>query len=339
MRALVVSLLLLLAWAPAARAEQSSELVVLIDPGLPALSQRLEEEIEALGLSVSKVAESKPGESLESRARAAHAVAAIRVTQAGSGFVEMTIVDRATGKIVSRRLAIATPADPASAELVATRTVELLRASLMELSASHPARGEAKVTPKLEALAAPKAPPRRSTSESDRSRVSLTLGPAVVFSPSLGASANAWVGLTLLAPSHFGLNVQALVPLESHRLETEQGRIDITASSYKVAFALDLPLGQTALSGRLLAGAMLTRVTARGDATSPFVGSEEDFMTGGPWLGLGLELELTRTFALFAGADAGLSLPRTVLRSAGRELVSFGRPLCTGSAGVSVSWH
>src|SRR5688500_8238648 len=128
-RALVVWLLLLFAWAPPARAEQGPALVVLIDPGLPALSRRLEEEIEALGLSVVNVPEIGPGESLEDRARSAQAVAAIRVMSAGSGFVEMTIVDRATGKTVSRRLAIATPADPAAAELVATRTVELLRAS------------------------------------------------------------------------------------------------------------------------------------------------------------------------------------------------------------------
>ena len=337
MRALVVSLLLLLGWPLPARAEQGTALVVLIDPGSPALSQRLEEEIEALGLSVVKVAEIEPGESLESRARSARAVAAIRVMKAGSGFVEMTIVDRATGKTVSRRLAIATPADPASAELVATRTVELLRASLMELSASHPARGDAKVTETVEAIAAPSAPPRSSAQRG--SRVSLSLGPAVVFSPSLGPTANAWVGLTLFGPSRLGLSVQGLVPLESHRLDTEQGRIDVTASSYRVALALDLPLVPNRLSGRLLAGAMLTRVTAEGDTASPFVGEKAEFLTGGPWLGAGLELELSSTFSVFAGADCGLSLPRTVIRSAGRELVSFGWPLCTSAAGVSVSWH
>ena len=338
-RALVVSLLLLLTWPLAARAEQGSALVVLIDPGSPALSLRLEEEIEALGLSVIKVAEIEPGESLESRARSARAVAAIRVMKAGTGFVEMTIVDRATGKTVSRRLAIATPADPASAELVATRTVELLRASLMELSASHPPRGDAPVTEAVEALAAPPAVPPRASAERRGSRVTLSLGPAVVFSPSLGSTANAWAGLTLFGPSRVGLSVQGLLPLQAHRLDTEQGTIEVMASSYRVAVVLDLPLVPNRLSGRLLAGAMLTRVTAQGDTASPFVGEKEDFLTGGPWLGIGLELDLSSTFGVFAGTDCGLSLPRTVIRSAGRELVSFGRPLCTGSAGVSVSWH
>ena len=338
MRALVVSVLLLLAWSLPARAQQGEARVVLIDPGAPALSQRLEEEIEALGLSVVKVAELEAGESLESRARAAHAVAAIRVMKSGSGFVEMTIVDRATGKTVSRRLAIATPADPASAELVATRTVELLRASLMELSASHPARGDAAVTPKLEAIAAPPAAPAPAA-EREGGRVSLSLGPAVVWMPDLGATADAWVGLTWFGTRRFGVTVQAFLPLEAHRLDAEQGLIEVRAWSYRLGLLLDLPLGMRELHGRLLAGAMLTQVTARGDTASPFVGVEEEFLTAGPWLGTGLELELSRTFALFLAADAGLALPRTVVRSAGRELASFGRPSCSGSAGVSVSWH
>ena len=97
--------------------------------------------MSARGLEVTVVSGRDPTEPLEARARAANAVGAIRITGSGSGSVEMTILDRATGKTVSRHLAIATPSDPASAELVATRTVELLRASLMELEAPHPPRG------------------------------------------------------------------------------------------------------------------------------------------------------------------------------------------------------
>jgi hypothetical protein len=337
-RALVVSVLLLLPWSPAARADQEAARVVLIDPGAPALSQRLEEEIEALGLSVIELVEVRPGESLEERARGAQAVAAIRITKTGAGLVEMTIVDRATGKTVSRRLAIATPADPASAELVATRTVELLRASLMELSAAHPARGDAPVTPKLEQIAAPPAAPRSPADESV-SRLALALGPAVAWSPGLGAAADASVGLTFIGPSRLGVTLQALLPLQAHHVRTREGRIDVTAWSYRLALALELPLGRGALRSRLFAGGLLTKVTASGETDSPFVAAEEEFLTGGPWLGAGVELELSKAFAVFAGADAGFSFPRTVLRSAGNELTSFGRPLCAGSTGVSVSWR
>src|SRR5688500_19694357 len=154
-RVFVLSLWLIIGLCSSARAasagEADSALVILIDPGSPALARRLEEEIETLELSVKVVREVDPKQPLEDLARSARAVAAIRVTQAGAGVVEMTIVDRATGKTVSRRLAIATPADPASAELGATRTVELVRASLMELSAPPPARGDPALTPRIAA--------------------------------------------------------------------------------------------------------------------------------------------------------------------------------------------
>jgi hypothetical protein len=340
-RVLVFSVFVFFALCSAVRAApaegEDSSLVILIDPGSPALTRRLEEEIETLELSVRVMREIDPNQSLESLARGANAVAAIRVTQAGSGVVEMTIVDRATGKIVSRRLSIATPADPASAELVATRTVELLRASLMELSAPHPARGDAPITPELESLAPPPvdAGPRASRSTS---RLSLSLGPALVFSPNLGSTADAWLGLTWIGAHRVGLSVQGLVPLESHRLDAAEGRIEVSASIYRIAGVLRVPLGWNPLSGHLLAGAMLARVTTRGDASAPFVGEEEEHVLAGPWIGARLELELSSFFAVFLAADAGLSFPQTVIRSAGRELTSYGRPLVSGSAGVALLW-
>jgi hypothetical protein len=312
--------------APAAPAQDAdSALVILIDPGSPALARRLEEEIETLELSVKVVREVDPNRPLEDLARSARAVAAIRVTQAGAGIVEMTIVDRATGKTVSRRLSIATPADPASAELVATRTVELLRASLMELSAPHPARGDAPITPEIQSLAPP---PVDTGDRAARaaSRISLSLGPALVFSPNLGTTADAWLGLTWIGAHGVGLSVQGLVPFESHRLNAAEGQIEVSASVYRLATVLRLPLGWNPLSGHLLAGAMLTRLTTRGHAAPPFVGEEEERVLGGGWLGARLELELSSLFAVFLAGDAGLSLPRTVIRAAGREITTF-RPI------------
>lgn len=339
-RAFFFSVFVILALCSSAHGEPAaadSALVILIDPGSPALSRRLQEEIETLDLSVRVVREVDPQQPLENLARGANAVAAIRVTQAGAGVVEMTIVDRATGKTVSRRLSIATPADPASAELVATRTVELLRASLMELSAPHPARGDAPITPKLESLAPPPVDAGTGAKRA-ASQISLSLGPALVFSPSLGTTADAWLGLTWVGAHRVGLSVQGLLPLESHGLDTAEGRIEASASIYRVAGVLRLPLGWDPLSGQLLAGAMLTRLTTRGDATAPFVGEEEEHVLAGPWLGGRLELELSSLFAVFLAGDAGLSFPRTVIRSAGRELTSYGRPLISASAGVALLW-
>src|SRR5690349_11613649 len=77
-RVLVFSVLVILALCSRARAgpadASDSEVVILVDPGSPALSRRLEEEIETLELSVRVVREGDPQQSLESLARGAHAV-------------------------------------------------------------------------------------------------------------------------------------------------------------------------------------------------------------------------------------------------------------------------
>ncbi|MGC4068029.1 MAG: hypothetical protein QM784_25950 [Polyangiaceae bacterium] len=133
---------------------EAPKVLVTVDSGEEALTTRLCQEMEALGLTVIVGDDVAEGASaLETEARRRDAIAAVRVLDTRSGTVEMTIIDRATGKTVQRRLVIATPSDPAAAELIAVRTVELLRASLMELHSSHPARGDVPITTRVQAMA------------------------------------------------------------------------------------------------------------------------------------------------------------------------------------------
>src|SRR5450432_1318089 len=125
--------------------------VIVFEPHTEAVSQRLRQEIEAMGFEVALQPESAEASSLESLAVAGRAIAAIRVKPLEAGGVEMTVLDRATGKTVHRELARVSAADPACEELVATRTVELFRASLMELGAGHPARGDVRAPEPIEA--------------------------------------------------------------------------------------------------------------------------------------------------------------------------------------------
>ena len=122
-------------------------MVVVFEPHTEAMSQRLRQEIEALGFEVDLKREESSFASLESLALEARAVAAIRVHPLQAGGVEMTVLDRATGKTVHRELAKVDAVDAAGDELVATRTVELFRASLMELNADHPSRGAVRPSP------------------------------------------------------------------------------------------------------------------------------------------------------------------------------------------------
>ena len=203
--------------------EPNDRVVLLVDPGVPTLARRLREEVEALGLEVRTVPAQVPDVPLEERARAAGAIAAIRIAKSGAGSVEMTIVNRATGKTVMRTLAVATPEDPASTELVATRTVELLRASLIELAAEHPSRGE---------IALPREVTETVTRELDGGAPTFSLGaaPAVGFATGAPPSANVEVALSLRTRSGFGAGVAAFVPLGASHVRVPEGDIELAAT-------------------------------------------------------------------------------------------------------------
>ena len=316
---------------PAARADGGRSTVLLVDPGSAPLTHRLREEIEALGLEVTVVPERDPSEPLEARARAASAVGAIRITGSGSGSVEMTILDRATGKTVSRHLAIATPSDPASAELVATRTVELLRASLMELEAPHPPRGDAPVTPEVQALAEP-------SFESGDSSFAVATGPALVVSPGLGVSFDVWVALSLRTASGAGVAARVVAPATGGELETPEGRVSASAWQYRLGGSFDGPSLSDRLSPRGEAGLALLTLSTDGSTRAPFRSVRQRSIAWGPWVSLGLELEVARRLSLLAAGDVTFLFPETVLRSAGREVATFGRPLASANAGLELTW-
>lgn len=310
--------------------------MLLVDPGSAPITSRLREEIEALGLDVKLVPAREPAEPLEEQARAADAVGAIRLTGGGSGSVDMTILDRATGKTVSRHLAIAMPNDPASAELVATRTVELLRASLMELEAPHPARGDTPVTEEVRAIAVAES---GSGAEAPRSESTLgvSTGSALVKSPALGLGFDVWFAFVLRGKNGLGGQASVLVPLVAEALDTPEGQIKAFAWQYRLGALFDGPEPTAWWSPRFGAGVALAMLTADGSARAPYVGASEHSTGWGPWASVGLRLQIVRQLSVIVAGDATFLVPEMVLRSAGHEVATFGRPLLSASAGLEVT--
>lgn len=317
--------------AGVSRADSAASRVLLIDPRSEPLTVRLREELESLGLEVVIVAEGDPAEPLELRARLADAVGAIRITQRGSGSVDMTILDRATGKTVSRHLPIATGTDPASSELVATRTVELLRASLMELEAPHPSRGDAAVTPEVRALAPPVAEPRATA-------LGVAVGPTLVSSHGLGVSLDIWVAVALRTQSGFGVTASIVVPGTGHALESPEGQVNVFARQYRLGGVFEGPHLASGLILHFEAGATLVTLTTDGEASAPYRGVEQHSTLWGPWVSAGLRYELVPRLSLLAAAELSLLFPETVIRSDGHEVATFGRPLIAAKAGLEIAW-
>ncbi len=93
-----------------------------------------------------------------------------------------------------------------------------------------------------------------------------------------------------------------------------------------------------ALSPRFEAGAAVVTLTTDGAASAPFRGVEQHSTLWGPWVSAGLRCEFVPRLSLLAAADVTLLFPETVIRSDGREVATFGRPLFAANAGLEIAW-
>jgi hypothetical protein len=308
--------------------------VIMSDAHTEAVSQRLRQEIEALGFQVEFQPETLPVRPLDAVADEAHAMAAIRVKPLDAGGVEMTVLDRVTGKTVHRELARAPSDDPAGEELVATRTVELFRASLMELSADHPARGDVRASPPVQALL------RRDQERAKRraGTVSLAVGPASLLMPKWQPSAQLWLAASWLSSSGFGLNALAFTALSSAHLAQAEGAVDLTARIYRLGGSFAVGSEASDLCVRFSAGWSLTTLSLRGTASAPYVASQADRVAWGPWLSASAGLRLSEHIALLAELSGALSWPRETIRFAGRDVANFAQPAFLAALGPELSW-
>jgi hypothetical protein len=308
--------------------------IILVESSESPLSQRLKQEMESLGLNVQWRDPAKaPSRPLEAEARSAGAIAAVRLTQLGGGAVEMTILDRVTGKTVHRALAVSTPSDPAAAELIATRTAELLRASLMELASPHPPRGEVPATPQVRALApAPAVSPPTEQS----SAFSLHLGPALVYSPKWKTAGHLSVGARWMAKPRAGLEGWALIPVIPARISAEEGEAElgVTLCGLGGVYAWQ-PAAWLAV--RTHAGVAVGTLELQGMPSSAYQGSPDRLWSWSPYAGAGLSWHALPVLGVRLDFLAGLTYPHTVIRFAAREIADWGRPWCAAALAAELS--
>ena len=234
--------------------------VIVFEPHTEAMSQRLRQEIEAMGFAVELQPESADSASLDRLAEGSSAIAAIRVKPLEAGGVEMTVLDRATGKTVHRELGRVSASDPAGEELVATRTVELFRASLMELGPTIPPAAT---------CARPSVCQRASTMEAEQQLrrnagvLSFAAGPTL-------CDAEVAAVCAVLAGSIVGFERRVSVSTRAcsarSRLRASRARGLGRSLCHDVSRRRELGPGTevAAVSGRLSAGWSLSRLSLRG---------------------------------------------------------------------------
>jgi hypothetical protein len=296
--------------------------VLVADSRVLPLARRLQQEIESLGLQVQL-------QTAPTRVEAeSPVVATIRLAPLGGSDVDMTIVNGATGNTVSYKLISTGASDDPASELVATRTVELLRASLLQIASSSAEAPEP----------APRAQPARPPADGGHG-LALAVGAAPVFSSTFEHGLQLYVGSTWMPSRHFGVMAAALPALAPLRYRDARGSVALFGQFYRLGGAIALGDGTSLLSLRAIFGAQLDLLRFEGDAAAPYTSATETHRSLSPFLGGALRLRLAPNLHVLGELAAALSMPKTTVRSAGEEVGDFGRPLASAAIAMELTWQ
>ena len=272
--------------------------------------------------------------SLESAAQDAKTLAGIRIARNAAG-VDMTILDRATGKTVHRTLSVPAGAEPPAPELVVLRTVELLRASLMELEAPHPSRGDVPSGPEVRALL----PPPKAT-ERPSGTLSAAVGPAALLSAGAAAGMDVGIALDGFPRRDFPLGVRlaARIPVLASSVTGTGGYASVTDTSLRASALLRLGPCCGLISAYVGAGVSLDILSFQGVATPPYTGRTVNALAVSPVLEAGIDVRLVSPLHLQVGAAIGCDRPATRVLFGTRDVGDWGCPLASAGGALAYAW-
>lgn len=308
------------------------------------LERRLRAEFEASGFEVvlADTAKAGPPRALEEAAARAGAAAAVRVTPSEGGGLEVWVADRITGKLLLREV-VGGGGERPEPGMVALRAVELLRASLLELASRTPPRGPLPPPAKLRAdvrraVALDVAESSEGASPSPPERFAVGVGAAAGLGPGgVPPSADVAFSARWMALPRLGVRLVLLAPLAAPAVEGAEGSARVGVLVAGAGGHLELGSEGSALGASVGAGVGAVWARMDGEARAPFVSSSDDVLSALPYVELGARAELAARVGLRAGLLAGVAAPRPVVRFAGREVASVGRPLLVPSLMLEVA--
>jgi len=252
--------------------------------------------------------------------------------EADARAAELWVIDRLTSKTVVRRIEMTEPLPAAAPEVLARRSVELLRASLLEI-----------LLEASEGAVAPPSTPREKASrwaarslEPRRSRWGVEVGVQALagFGGLGGALMPIGRGRVALARrlegrlslSGFGTRPRVDAASGSATLSQELGLLELVGNLAPDA----------SLSPQLSLGAGSYHVGVTGTASSPYAGLRGERFVFAASAGAGAVLSLTSAIALAAEGHGVLLTPNPVIRFLGDETKRLGNPLMSASLTLRV---
>lgn len=295
--------------------------IAIAREGMPApVATRLEAELAALGF---EVVDAGGGErsGLADIARRAGAAAVVRAVPSASG-MEVWVESRTSpGK---RAVVLIEPARGPEDATIALRTVEVLRASLLDV----PARSALPATPPPPDVAPPPLP-----------RFGVELGPAVLASPGgLGPAPALALGARWM-PGFVGIGMTALIGLYPSHVSAAEGTVALHSVLVGAGLraAARIGGGRVMPSAELGIGGVWLRATA--EAQPGYVAQNGSRVFALPYLRAGLAVALGAHVAVRADLLAGIVAPTPQIVFGDRVGADWGSPLLAPSLGLDLCWR
>jgi hypothetical protein len=312
--------------------EGATTLIVLIaDDPSDAVTARLERDLRSQGLSVMLLRATPENASdvaaLERCARGFGGIGAVHVLSNARGS-ELWLLEPTTAQTVARSLV--RPARPnADPNEVVLGTLELLRASLMEL---HQSRRRPVVVPPAPPVAQVPVP---TASQLGHFSLAGALGADLGLrssGPSLSTVWAAWLRLR----DCFGVRGFLSLPLTAERDRVAEGRVEVEPLIAGAGMSCSFAHRSSRLWPRASLGVAGAHVVTRGTAVDPLRSHQAAaWLVGGFGL-LGLGLRITRDVHLNLDVTGVLLPSPAVVFVADRQVATWGAPASVVSLGVEV---
>jgi hypothetical protein len=304
-------------------APDSRRIVLLLTdtPGDPFMG-RIRAEISSLGLDVIVRA---PKGSIEASARAAHAVAAVRMLPSRKG-IEVWMADATSGRSLLRQTIIDEAPGGPNQNVVALQTAELLRTSLFPHRPAEPAKPVLPPPAPVGVHVPPPPPPPPSGESGLSGSLGLLYG--------AGGATPAWqAGLAYRYVWNRGLGLAFTVsaPILRGTMNGTEGSADvgaIVAGAGPIA-RFNFKQGRLVLTTGLGAAfvAVLTKGHPNPEAGSQLVSNSSTAYTGLGYACVAIEWKFASWFGLGLSGLAGATTSRVQVRFAGNDAGSWGTPV------------
>ncbi|MBN2802387.1 MAG: hypothetical protein JXR91_04770 [Deltaproteobacteria bacterium] len=298
---------------------------------------RLKAELESAGflVEIQKVdLKGDPRRELDVAARKIGAGAAVLLNKA-MGFVEIWITDRVTGKIVIRKVKI--PEDEQFPDtFIALSSVELLRASFLEVATSSISHGSVKADAAVKKLVSPKSDePVSGVVENDfKEKVFIQLAPSILIANFKHAPfVNAQTSIDCRVYKGLSLSLSGRLPMSTVKIKSQEGSAKVRAGDLYAGAGYISHGKKNIINGGFSAGWMLLVYKITGTPFEDYSGHETTFTTSSPYLKGFASLSFTKKVRVRLSILSGYSFTDLKVKI-GENVNTFGKFYLSTSLGI-----